>query len=139
MLSFKQFINLKEEEKPNHIGSLEDELGINPKDFEKVPQMGANFRLDGKSFSASPYKILDYVKNAEGKITHAKIQLINDPANKLRKQFSGNNRLPDNAVKQVFTVPINKLNDFISNGLSSNGGGDMGMGMGGMGGGMGGM
>jgi hypothetical protein len=132
MKSFAQFIKLKEEEKPNHIGSLEDELGINPEDFEKVPQMGANFNLGGTSFNASPYKILGYNKDVTGKIVSARIQLVNDVANKTRKQVRDGERIPDHDVNQVFVIPIEKLNGFISNGLSPAGGGDMGGGMGGM-------
>lgn len=117
MKTFKQFLDLKEEEKPNHIGSLEDELGINPDDFEKVPQMGANFNLGGNSFNASPYKILGYNKNSEGKVVSAKVQLINDPINKTRKQVRDGERVPDSPDNKIYTIPIEQLNGFISNGL----------------------
>ena len=135
MKSFAQFIKLKEEEKPNHIGSLEDELGINPEDFEKVPQMGANFKLGGVSFNASPYQIIGYNKDSTGKVVSARVKLINDVANRTRKQVRDGERIPDHDVNQVYVVPIEKLNDLISNGLNAAGGGDMGgMGATGMGG-----
>ena len=133
MKSFAQFIKLKEEESPNHIGSLEDEMGINPKDFEKIPQMGSNFKLGGVSFNTSPYEILSYNKDAKGKVVSAKIRLINDISNRTRKQVRDGERIPDHEDNQIYTIPIEKLNNLVSNGLSPAGGDAAGADMSGMG------
>lgn len=125
-LSFRSFMEL--EEKPtSHIDSLQDELGIRPEDFAKVPQMGANFNLGKTTFNASPYRILGYQYDAHGKKTSARIQLVNEPSNITRKQFKDRDgqqvRMPDKPDSRIYVVPIEKLNDLMTQGLSAAGAG----------------
>jgi hypothetical protein len=122
--TFRQFLELAEN--PSHIGSLEDELGINPEDFKKVPQVAANFKIGKSGYNMSPYEVVDYVKDNTGKITGAKVKLINDPMNRLRKKTVDGNRVPDRPDNQIYYVPIDQLNKLLSQGLDTAAGGGAG-------------
>ena len=72
--SFRKFL----EEKGAHpfIQSLEDVLGINPEDISG--ETSAFFKMGEKGFGTNlgTYKIVDYKKNDEGKITHAVLKIV---------------------------------------------------------------
>lgn len=113
--SFKTF--LEEEEKSSFIGSLEDELGITTDDLSKEPQIASFFSLGKVINNLGPYKILRFLKNEKGKVTHAVVLQINDKHIKNRQYKTVNDKIIKIANQEqdkTYVVPIEDLNDLLS-------------------------
>lgn len=140
-LSFREFLETVEK-LTSYLGALGDELGINPEDIAKVPQVASFFKMGGNTYNLSPYKIVGY-EYKDGKPVYAKVQIINDPSQKARKRWKqkhgkfvrADDLEPDD---KVHLIPIDKLEDLLSQGMAAGAGG-MGGPPGGMGGPPGGM
>lgn len=110
--SFKKFI----EEKYPFISSLEDELGIDIGDLEKEPQIGSFFSIGkGNISNISPYKIIEFKRDENGKITHAIVQKNEDKIkNKQYKEKDGKIFQVKKESKKRFIVPIEELDKLMS-------------------------
>lgn len=120
--SFKKFIEEKEQNSP-YISSLQDELGINIKDLEKEPQIASFFAFGkGNISNIGPYKIVEFKRNKDGKITHAVVAQNNDQAiqNRQYKDKEGNiSRVKNDVENKKFIVPIEELDKLLSQDFSS--------------------
>lgn len=119
--SFKKFIEEKEKEVSSpHLDSLEDELGIDPRDLEMEPQIASFFSFDGQARNIGPYRIISFKKNNDGKITHAVVKRFDLPGIKNRsyKDEDGNMvRIDAQKGEQKFLVPIGDLDKLLSQDL----------------------
>lgn len=113
--SFKTF--LEEEEKSSFINSLMDELGISSDDLSKEPQIASFFSIGGVTNNIGPYKILRFLKDQKGKVTHAVILQINDKHIKNR-QYKGSDeeltQISNQDQNKTFVVPVSDLNNLLS-------------------------
>lgn len=129
-LSFRSFLESEESKSP-HLDALQDELGIDPKEFQKSPKVASFFSLGKDMFSLSPYKIMNYQRDKNGNITHAVVKVINDPnIHRKRYKTSGgkNVGVPDyHDGNKTYLVPIKDLQGMMTQGLDQQqaGGGDM--------------
>lgn len=111
--SFKAFL----EEKTPYMSSIEDELGVDPRDLEKEPQIGSFFSLGKNINNIGTYKILKFQRNQDGKITHAIVKQNNDPAiqNRQYKDKEGNVvRVEKEKEDQTFIIPVEDLDKLMS-------------------------
>jgi hypothetical protein len=132
-LTFKQYLEL-DTRTLGYLDAMKDELGVDPTDVAKIPQVASNFTMGGTAYNNGAYRIKGFRKDHSGRITHAEVELLNNlvPG---QKQFVHQNgkyvRLNKNGSdNRIFLVPIAKLNTLMTQGM------DGGMGGGGMGGGM---
>lgn len=113
--SFRKF--LEEEEKSPYLSALQDELGLDPGDLEKEPQIASFFSMGGITNNLGSYKIVKFKRNDEGKITHAMVRKINDPVMKKRiyKDKEGETvRVDKEEEEKTFIVPIGDLDKLLS-------------------------
>ena len=82
--SFRSFLE-EDENKSPYMASLEDEMGIDPRDLEKEPQIGSFFSFGKIASNIGPYKVVKFKRNEDGEITHAIVKQINDPIINSRK------------------------------------------------------
>ena len=114
--SFRKFLE-EEENKSPYLSSLEDELGLDPRDLEKEPQIASFFSIGGTTNNVSPYRILKFKSNENGKLTHAIVKKINDPAIKKRAykdKDSETVRVDDERSEETHIVPIEDLDKLMS-------------------------
>lgn len=141
-LTFKQFLELSEPKPVTHFKALRGELGIEPEEIAKVPQVASFFNLGNSTYNLSGFKILDYEYDDQGNPVSARITLINDPNIKTRKMFKKKHdkfvQMPDDEPdEKIYMIPIAQLEKLMTQGLEA-GAGAGAMGPPGMGGGMGG-
>ena len=142
-MTFKQFIEFSDPKPVTHFKALSGELGIEPEDVAKVPQVASFFNLGNNTYNLSGIKIIDYEYDDQGNPTHARITMINDPHSRTRKTFRKHGdkyvQMDDEPDDKIYMVPIKQLEKLMTQGLDQAGAGAMGPpGMGGgMGGGMG--
>lgn len=136
-MSFRQFLELADEKPVDHLTALADELGIDADMLTKVPQVMGNFSLGGFAYNLGGYRVLDILRDSEGKPSMVRVQLINDPAHKTRKRFKQHGgkwvSMKDEPDNKVYTIPVANLNKMMTQGMDQ-GGGAMAGGMGAMGG-----
>jgi hypothetical protein len=111
--SFKAFL----EEKTPYMSSTEDELGIDPRDWEKEPQIGSFFSFGKNINNIGTYKILKFKRNQDGQITHAIVKQNNDLQIKNRqyKDKDGNViRVDQETENKIFTIPIEDIDKLMS-------------------------
>lgn len=128
-LDFKSFVELYERQ-PNYLDSLQDELGIDPKAFEKNPEWAANIKLGNISYNGVMYKI-DRLIYKNGNISGAMISPQNIVGNKTQRAYFNKGdkkvRIPDSSVSTSPTyINIDTLNNILSQGLTAGGGGEQG-------------
>jgi hypothetical protein len=114
--SFRKFLEEEEKRSP-YLSSLEDELGLDPSDMEKEPQIASFFSMGGITNNVGSYKILKFNRNEKGDVTHAVVKKINDPAIKKRtyKDKEGEAvRLDDEQDEETFIVPVEDLDKLLS-------------------------
>lgn len=121
-LSFRDFLELNEPKKLGYLDALGDEMGVDPTSLQKTPFAAANFSLD-KTYNLSSFTILDYIKDSSGNIVAAQIKLNQDPNNRTLRAYSKVNGsyVRDKSMAsndKVYTVPIDKLNQMLSQGLN---------------------
>jgi hypothetical protein len=73
--TFKTFLE-DEENKHPYMSVLQNDLGVNPKDLAREPQMASFFSLGGTIQNIGPYKIVKFNRNEDGKITHAVVKRV---------------------------------------------------------------
>ena len=61
LLQFKQYME-KIEQQPNYVDVMQDELGIDPKTFEKHPEWAASVSLGNITYNGIVFKIVRMVK-----------------------------------------------------------------------------
>jgi hypothetical protein len=113
--SFRKF--LEEEEKSPYLSALQDELGLDPSELEKEPQIASFFSMGGVTNNVSSYKIVKFKRNDEGKITHAIVRKITDPVIKKRiyKDKDGETvRVEKEEEEKNFIVPVEDLDKLLS-------------------------
>jgi len=122
-LSFKDFLLTIEtvERKLGHLDSLEDELGIDPKDMEKGVQVSP-FMSMGSTYNLSPYKIVGYTYE-NGRPAYAKVKIMNVegmPTRKRWKKQDGKMIRIDDAEPddKVHLIKIDKLEDLMTKGMT---------------------
>lgn len=108
-MKFREFIK---KEESSYFDSLYDQLGINPEDFKKEPQIASFFSLGSTTINIGPYQILDYKKNENGKITHVLIKQINDP--RIHNIKYRNDRKVKDNVDKTFLIPISDLQNLLT-------------------------
>lgn len=114
--SFRKFLE-DEEKKSPYLSSLEDELGLEPADLEKEPQIASFFSLGGTTNNIGPYKIVKFKRNDDGEVTHAVVKRINDPVIKKRtyKDKDGETvRVDDEQSEDTYIVPVEDLDKLLS-------------------------
>jgi hypothetical protein len=121
--TFRSFL----EEDQSYLSSLEDTLGIDPRDMEIEPQIGKFFSFSqeaskrlGLTSNVGPYEIKKFKRNSEGKITHAVVVKINDPFIKSSeyKDEDGNVvRVDKDKENQTFLVDIKDLEGLLKQDL----------------------
>jgi len=100
-MKFREFIK---KEESSYFDSLYDQLGINPEDYKKEPQIASFFSLGSTTVNIGPYQILDYKKNENGEITHVLVKQINDP--KIHNvKYRDDKKVKDNVDKK-FLIPF---------------------------------
>lgn len=119
--TFRKFI--EEKEQAPYISSLEDELGINIKDLEKEPQIATFFAFGkGNISNISPYKIIEFKRNEDGKITHA-VVCKNDEGPINSRQYQDKNgeitRVKNDTENKKFIVAIEDLDKLLSQDFSA--------------------
>jgi hypothetical protein len=123
--SFRSF--LEEEEKQSYLSSLEDILGIDPRDMENEPQIGTFFSFGpeaseklGITSNVGPYTIKKLKRNKDGQITHAVVVKVNDP--RIRKsdykdEDGKMTRIPSEKENETFLVNIEDLEGLLKQDL----------------------
>lgn len=127
--SFRSFLE-EDENKSPYMASLEDEMGIDPRDLEKEPQIGSFFSFGKIASNIGPYKVVKFKRNEDGEITHAIVKQINDPIINSRKykDKDGNiTKVDDEKGDKTFIVPIEDLDKLMSQDFQSAPGGMGGM------------
>jgi hypothetical protein len=124
--TFSDFLR-EEEKKHPFLSSLKDELGINASDLEHEPQVASFFSLGGKVSNISPYKILKFKRDHNGRITHALVRQTNDPSMSNRHYKDdgegGFVKIDEKPKERTFLVPIGDLDKLMSQDFQPQGGG----------------
>lgn len=113
--SFKNFLE-DEEKKSPYISSLEDEMGIDPRDMEKEPQVSSFYSLGGYTSNLGPFRIIKFNRNEEGKITHAVVERMVDKSIKNRTYRDSEGKLTktESPEEKTFIVPVEDLDKLMS-------------------------
>jgi len=114
--SFHKFLEERESSSP-HIDALEDELGIDPRDIEKEPQIASFFSLGKEVRNIGPYRVVSLKRNSEGAITHAVIERRDDRGIKNRRyrdEEGKMTRMGANYEAERMVVPIEDLDRLMS-------------------------
>lgn len=115
--TFSDFIK-EEEAKSPFLSSLGDELGIDPSDMAKEPQIASFFSFGNTASNLSPYKIIKFNRDQSGKITHAVVRQKNDRSIKIRNYKDdgkgGFIQTETPPGENTFIVPIEELDKLMS-------------------------
>jgi hypothetical protein len=114
--SFRKFVEDREAKSP-HIDAMQDELGIDPRDLEKEPQVASFFAMGKEVRNIGPYRIISFKRDDEGKITHAVVRRYDDPSTKSRRyrdEDGGMVRMNKNNDSERMVVPIEDLDKLMS-------------------------
>lgn len=129
-LSFRDFLEEEENKaaKTSHFDALADEFGIDPEHLKNDPKVASFFSLGGDTYNLGAYEILDYKYGPNGKPTHALVRMTNQNDNRRRyKKDSkyGNVRIPDAEDNKTYLVPIEDLQDLMTQGMGGAAAGGM--------------
>lgn len=114
--SFRKFVEEKEASSP-HIDAMYDELGIDPKDLEKEPQIASFFQMGKEVRNIGPYKIVSFKRNDDGRITHAVVKRFDDRGiqnRRYRDEDGGMVRMNKDNDSERMVVPIEDLDKLMS-------------------------
>jgi hypothetical protein len=114
--SFRKFVEEKESSSP-HIDAMQDELGIDPRDLEKEPQVAAFFGMGKEIRNIGPYKVVSLKRDDEGRITHAVVKRFDDRAilnRRYRDEDGGPVRMDKDYESDRMVVPIEDLDKLMS-------------------------
>jgi len=114
--SFKKFVEEKENSIP-YIDALRDEFGIDQEDFENEPQIASFFSLGKDIRNIGPYRIIKFIKNNDGKTTHAVIERYDDSSIKNKKYSYEKEKIVrkyTKGSKEKFIIPIEDLDKLMS-------------------------
>lgn len=112
--SFRKFV--EESENSPFIDSMQDVLGISPEDLRKEPQLATFFKMT-KGTNLGTYKIVEFKRDREGKITHAVVRPMSSDKN--YKDEDGKLKIvpgPDSGDK---LVAVKDLDGLLSQDLNS--------------------
>lgn len=119
MISFLQFLKEQEDNKVSYVNALSDELGIDVESLYKDPKYASFFSFGPNGVNLGIYKVVEFKKNSEGKITHAVVELDNDKAIRNKKYNTGTDKetqIPNFAGKNRFVVKIEDLEALMTQG-----------------------
>lgn len=114
--SFRKFVEEKEASSP-HIDAMQDELGIDPRDLEKEPQVASFFAMGKEVRNIGPYRIISLKRDDDGKITHAVVRRYDEPSAKSRRYRDEDGvmvRINRNDDSERMVVPIEDLDKLMS-------------------------
>lgn len=114
--SFRKFVEEREASSP-HIDALEDEIGIDPRDLEKEPQIASFFSLGNKVRNIGPFRVVSLKRDDSGRVTHAVIRRFDDRAIKnrgYRNSDGGLVRTKRDEDADRLVVPIEDLDKLMS-------------------------
>jgi len=114
--SFGKFVEERESSSP-HIDAMQDELGIDPRDLEKEPQVAAFFGMGKEVRNIGPYKVVSLKRDDEGRITHAVVKRFDDRAiinRRYRDEDGGPVRMDKDYESDRMVVPIEDLDKLMS-------------------------
>lgn len=115
--SFRKFVEDSEAAASPYIGALEDELGIDPRDLEKDPQMASFYSLGKDVKNIGIYRVVRIVRDEVGKPTHAVVKTVEDPSvrnRKYRDSEGGMKQVDGDEEEKTFVVPIEDLDKLMS-------------------------
>lgn len=105
---------MEDKEQDTLVSSLEDTLGINPEDLKNEPQLATFFKIASHGTNLGSYKILQFKRNEDGKITHAVLRpLSTDKVYKDREGSIKNIARGKMPSKDVL-VPIGELDTLMA-------------------------
>lgn len=114
--SFRKFVEDKEASSP-HINAMQDELGIDPRDLEKEPQVASFFAMGKEIRNIGPYRIMSLKRDDNGKITHAVVRRFDDRGiinRRYRDEEGSMMRMKKDANSERMLVPIEDLDKLMS-------------------------
>lgn len=114
--SFRKFIEEKESQSP-HIDAMQDELGIDPRDLEKEPQVAAFFGMGKEIRNIGPYKVVSLKRDDDGKITHAVVKRFDDRAiinRRYRDEDGKMTRMKNDYESERMVIPVEELDKLLS-------------------------
>lgn len=114
--SFREFVEEREASSP-HIDAIQDELGIDPRDLEKEPQVAAFFQMGKEVRNIGPYRIVSLKRDDDGRITHAVVRRFDDRGiinRRYRDEEGGMVRMDRDADSERMVVPIEDLDKLLS-------------------------
>lgn len=121
--SFSKFVEEREAEdkaRIPYLNSLEDELGIDPRDLEKDPQMASFYSLGGDTKNIGLYRIVKIMRDENGEPTHAVVKTMEDASFKSRTyrgDGDGMKRVDGEGEEKTIVVPIEELDKLMSQDL----------------------
>jgi hypothetical protein len=119
-MNFRQFI----EEDGGYTDKLQDELGIDPDTVGDTPQWVANVGWGNLSYNGMTYKF-KYIKDSSGKIAGAMVKPVD--IGRAYTDRDGKKVKVDTGDYSEKFVPIDVLNNMMSQGLQQPASPDMGM------------
>lgn len=114
--SFRKFVEEKETSSP-HIDAMQDELGIDPRDLEKEPQVASFFQMGKEVRNIGPYRIVSLKRDDDGKITHAVVKrydLRGANSRRYRDEEGRMIRMDRDNDSERMVVPIEDLDKLMS-------------------------
>jgi hypothetical protein len=118
MISFLQFLK-EQEDKISYVDALGDELGIDMESLYKDPKYASFFSIGPNGVNIGIYKVLEFKKNSEGKITHAVVILDNDKTIKNKKYHMDSEKdvqVSNFNAKNKFVIKIEDLESLMTQG-----------------------
>lgn len=115
--SFRKFVEDKEAAASPYIDSLEDELGIDPRDLEKDPQMASFYSLGKDIKNVGIYRVVRIIRDGSGTPTHAVVRSMEDRTVRNRRYRDGEGgikRVDGDGEERNFVVPIGDLDKLMS-------------------------
>lgn len=113
--SFRKF--MEESEDSPFIDSMQDMLGISPEDLKKEPQLATFFKMT-KGTNLGAYKIVEFKRDRNGKITHAVVRPMD--SDKTYKDEGGKLKIVPGQDSGDKLVPVGDLDGLLSQDLVQN-------------------
>lgn len=98
------------------MGSMEDMLGISPEDLKNEPQLATFFRIT-KGTNLGTYKIVEFKRDRDGKITHAVVRPMS--ADKTYKDEDGKLKIVPRSDSGDKLVAVGDLDGLLSQDLKN--------------------
>lgn len=126
-LSFRDFLHKEENKaaKTSHLDALSKEFGIDPEHLIGDPKVASFFSLGGDAYNLGGFEIVDYKYGPNGKPSHAVVKMSN--TNDIRRRYKtdskyGKVQIPDEPDDKTYLVPIEDLQDLMTQGMGGAGG-----------------